>query len=429
MKKNNDNRRMLILTAFTIVITVFWIAVGKQASPDEMSYLKAWESFSAGHIDMERTPVYPFIIGMARWIAGENHMTTVIIMIQSIIATIAVFYAYRIALRATGSERAAFWIAIAIAFIPDMVAWRNSVMTESLAMSGSIFLIFCTIGIVDGRSRWNILGFALWLSFLVYLRPSFVYMLPVLTVLLAWTIWRRRKLWKRAAAAIGIIAAVSVSLLAYCHTFQRTYGLFAPTSIALENEFYDMRQAGTLDPEKAENKALGRFIADTYRKNGTELYQYSYCPILWADLDYVIKHWSVKDIRQVVDASRTPQNVIKGIAVRTYYAGRDAMVYPRATSLSEMFNFTIGWVYLLLAVYIVRLFCEWKRKGDVSWISVFLLFLSAANLAAAVVGAFGQNVGEWGRLIYPSKFIYIILLVQLVLSLKHNIETRYKRNN
>lgn len=46
-----------------------------------------------------------------------------------------------------------------------------------------------------------------------------------------------------------------------------------------------------------------------------------------------------------------------------------------------------------------------------------------------VVGAFGQNVGEWGRLIYPSKFIYIILLVQLVLSLKQNIETRYKRNN
>lgn len=142
---------------------------------------------------MERTPVYPFIIGMAKWIGGESHMTTVIIIIQNIIAAIAVFYAYRIALRATGSERAAFWIAIAIAFIPDMVAWRNSVMTESLAMSGSIFLIFCTIGIVDGRSRWNILGFALWLSFLVYLRPSFVYMLPVLTVLLAWTIWRRRK--------------------------------------------------------------------------------------------------------------------------------------------------------------------------------------------------------------------------------------------
>lgn len=66
---------------------------------------------------------------------------------------------------------------------------------------------------------------------------------------------------------------------------------------------------------------------------------------------------------------------------------------------------------------------------DFRWISVFLLFLSAANLAAAVVGAFGQNVGEWGRLIYPSKFIYIILLVQLVLSLKQNIETQYKRNN
>lgn len=422
MRRNNNNRRLLALALLTTVVTLYWIVVGEQGSPDQLSYITAWKNFSSGVIDMERTPVYPCIIGLAKWLGGDTHMATVIILMQNIVACAAVFYAYRIALRATSSTGAAFWIAAAIAFIPDLVAWRNSIMTESLAMSGSIFLIYNTIAIYDGRSKWNPLWFSFWLFFLVYLRPSFVYMLPALVVAFALMIWQKRELWRRSAAGLVVIGAVAVSLFFYCSAFHRAYGIFAPTSIALENEFYDMRQSGDLDPSKAANKQLGEFIAQTYKDNGTKLYQYVYCPILWHDLDYVLKHWSLTDMQQFVEASRTPTNVLSGIATRTYYASRDVMVYPRPKSLFEAFNFTIGWVYLMLAIYAVLLYRQWKRDKSIPWVNLFLFLLSTLNLITAILGAFGQNVGEWGRLIYPSKFMYIIMTVQIVQALIYRIK-------
>lgn len=427
MRENSSRQRLLALTIFTIAVTIYWLVAGKQESPDQLSYFTAWKNFSSGVIDMERTPVYPFIIGLAKWLGGESHTTTVIILIQNIVACIAVPYAYKTARRATHSDKAAFWTAAAIAFIPDLVAWRNSIMTESLAMSGSIFLIYNTIAIYDGKSKWNLLGFTFWLFFLVYLRPSFVYMLPVLVLVFAMMIYQKRELWMRSATAIAVVGAVSVSLFFYCSAFYRAYGVFAPTSIAIENEFYDMRQSGDLDPSKAENKQLGEFIAKTYRENGVRLYQYAYCPILWHDLDYALKHWQLTDMQQFVKASRTPKNVIRGIATRTYYASRDVVVYPRAKSLFEAFNFTIGWIYLMLVIYVILLCRQWRREKQIPWVNILIFLLSSLNLITAIVGAFGQNVGEWGRLIYPSKFIYLIMTVQLGQAVIYKIKSEEKR--
>lgn len=424
MRRSNPNIRELILVVLAVAATVYMLLLGEKGGPDGPSYILAWQNISKGVIDVERTPSYPLVIGLITELGGRSHLNTILILIQNIVALISLLYFYRMAGRILKSENAAFWTTLAIAILPVFLSWRNTVMTESLAMSGSIFLVSRAVNIYDGRSRWNILGFGLWLLFLIFLRPAFVYLLPVFAVAFIFMIFLKHNLWQRAVACLGITAVVTGLLLAYMAAFNRTYGIFSSTSIGVINDMYTMRQSGDLDPEKAPTESMKNYLRTIYEKHGTGLYDFKYCPMLWADTDVLLDSCDTKTLSKWVQDSKTLKNQLKGIAVRTYYAGKDEFLYPRLESPLGIFNATIGWLYLLLLVYAVWIIVRWRETGRLPWTAALLLMLSASNVIVAVVGAFAQNIGEWGRLIYPSLFICLIILTQLGMSLAQRIQNK-----
>ena len=55
-------------------------------------------------------------------------------------------------------------------------------------------------------------------------------------------------------------------------------------------------------------------------------------------------------------------------------------------------------------VYIVK-------NRSLPWLPLLLLMLGASNIIVVIIGA----QAEWQRLVYPSKAIYLIMIVQLLL--------------
>lgn len=414
MTKPRLTRYQTILVAVAALVTLFMLAYGQVGGPDTHTYINAWPTIASGHLDKMRTPVYPLFIGLFEAIS-KVHRDFLLILFQNIVACIALYYAYKIIIRLTKSAKAAFWTVLVMAVLPAFIVYRNIIMTESFAISGSIFLIYCTLGIYDGRSRWNLLGFAFWLLFLIFLRPSFIYMLPVFAVAMGLIIWKKPALRKRAGIALLSIVAVTVALLGYMQAFYNEYGVFSMTSIGTENDVFIMRQSGDLDPSKTNDKALADYITKIYNEHGTGLYTNEYLGIVGKEAAHIYEDWDLVTVHNLVKASKTWKNQLKGVAIRTYYAGSSEFLYPRMSSPFAMFNATIGWIYLLLILYSIWIVAVWRATRHIPWESFLLLMLGGSNVIVAVVGAYGQAEGEWGRLISPSLFIYFIMFAQLSL--------------
>lgn len=392
------------------------VVVGPLTSGDSITYIKAWDSISRGNIDIMRTPVYPAILALIRFIVGKAHMMVAIIILQHIIALIALKYFYKTILDITNSERISFWTTLALSCLPYFTAQNNYIMTESLAMSGSIFLVACAVAIYEGNYKRNIPGFTFWLFFLVFLRPSFIYLLPVFAVSFALMLWLKPKMRRQSAICIIVILIASGSLIAYMSAFQKTYGVFTSSEVSEINDFFIMRQSGSLDPDKSTNKALGSYIKNSYDKDGIVLYGFENYNKVYNTTDYAFSHWDLPTIHQVVHDSKSISKQIKGIAFRTYYAGFDLLLCCNISTIFEDLNISIGWIYLLLIFYALLLFHQIRKGKEFPWTSLLLLMLGASNLIVAIVGASIWVTGEWGRLVYPSRFIFLIMLIQLIQS-------------
>lgn len=419
---NTDNKRHIIIIYTLGLLSALYMifVVGPKIAGDTVTYVDAWQSLCDGTIDIMRTPVYPAIIGLAKAIGGESHWMIIVILLQHLTALTALWYFYKIARRTTRSETAAFLTTAALACLPFFTSQHNFIMTESLSLSGSIFLVSCAINIYGRPSGWSIGGFALWLLFLVFLRPSFIYLLPVTAVAFIIMWWQKHRQWKTAAIGLVAIVAVSAAAVGYMAKFKSTYGVFTSSMVSVENDFYIMRQNGTLDPGKTANKALGNYIASSYEKDGRVIYGPENYGKAYGATEYAFNHFSLKDISQAVDDSKTLSGQIKGIVFRTYYAGLDMVL---GTSMSTPFNdlnITMGWIYLLLLFYLLHLVGEFRRTGHLPWASTLLFLLGTGNLAVAVAGASIWADGEWGRLVYPSKFIYLTMLAQLLVVFAEN---------
>lgn len=398
-----------VAVAVTLYILVF-DSVG--TSGDTPSYINAWKSISSGHIDLIRTPVYPCLIGLCKAIAGGNGMLLMVFVIQNIVACIASWYFYKLALRVLHSDTVAFISALILICLPLFTLFRSYILTESLSISGLVFLVYCAIRLYDGGSKANIIGVAFWLFFLIFMRPSFLYLLPVLLVAFVLMAIKKRGLRLNAVLGIVVVALVSASTLAYMSAFKRSYGVFTCTRVGIINDLCMMNFDGSLDPDKSPSPQLAKnitYIYDTYGRGPS--YDKMTSKALEQDFDSLVLYsWDLPTLSATVHGSKTLKNQLQGVLIRCHYL-MGAEVRDGKPALVVFFNYAIICGFLTVLVYALFIVVYIFRYRELPWISFLLLMLGVSNIIVTVVGA----QAEWPRLVYPSKFIYLLMNIQILL--------------
>lgn len=383
MKFQFNDKIIIILAAINALVLI--VTKGVVFAEDSESYINAWQdSLSQGHIDFTRTPTYPLILGALKVIAGP-HLSQLCIVLQYIVFLISVWVFRKITLQIFQSSTIGRWLTLIYALLPLTCNWASSILTESFAISGSVFLFYHLLKFFHTPSWQHVLYGTLWLTILIFLRPAFLYLLPV--CLIAWVMY-----WRRSPklSMYGLLGVLAVSLLeyGYCSKYEERFGIFAPSNVSTVNFTYLAFRDGLMKPEYTDNAAFRTFI-EQYDNSEPILY----CPFP------TIEEYGLTTVAHAIQTSQqdqTAQWIRKAIG--------------RFGEAAQFFHHSFVILYIFLILFTFTLLRRTLIHRQFYPIPTLLLIATLGNLFTAIIGA----QGEWLRLITPS-FPLLILMTGLFL--------------
>ena len=415
MKVSNLNITQLqIIYGLSILNSLLFIFfIGLEVAYDSSSYIQAWEVLLNGEIDKWRTPIYPIFLGIIQSIIGEEQFYTATICMQHLIFLLSIRYFYQVAKKLCHHKIIVFIITLLYALHPGIASWNNFILTESLAVSFSVFLIYFAMKVWMGGTCKDCFLYNFWLLLLIFLRPAFVYIIPVSIV--AWTIAAilKKETRKSYISCIVGVFIVTCSQLIYMNKFEERFGIFSPSGISIVNQYYIARQTGLLDSNLTDNAGLKNYINKSILENGQTCENHNE---LWEESNDIVKLFGLKDVQKIVTISNksNPISYIKKVGGRIVRASY--INYPPSYNKSlysqystYILSINLSDIYLFLFFFFFILLYNILKQKYIPWYSSFFFMLGCSNIIVAIVGA----QGEWSRLILPSIPIYLLMFGQL----------------
>lgn len=389
------------------------IVCGRQWYPDTQSYIEAWDTISKLQIDMWRTPIYPLFLGILKFIFGSEQYLIWGTVIQHIIFLISIYYFHKLLVNVLKSQKVAIYITAFYAIYPCVSSWNCYMITDSFAIYGMIFLLYCTSQFVRSRNNLYIICYAFWTIFLIFLRPSQIYILPIF--LIGWVLFyfKMRHMTKVYLRGITAICLSTIILLFYCQCYKNSYGIFSPCGIGVVNKYYIARMDGVLKPEYTDNIELKKYLHESIKKHGLK-YGNGTDHDLLVETYEAIYNMGLKDVSEFVSTADKQdfKTFIRRFIQRFHKAANDKLFTSYIhtwRNFTDIFGINMRFIYWLLIVYPFILAYWIYKKANLPWFSITLYMLGFSHLFVILFAC--QN--NWDRLILPAIPIYLILIGQL----------------
>ncbi len=408
---------MAIIAACAVVSVVKLIRDGAKIVYDSPSYINAWEDVSHFDINIYRTPVYPLFIGFCKMVFGEALALNAIAVAQIIIFLISVLFFYKSSMLITHSKIISFCATLVYAFFPTTFFNNILIVTESLSISGMVFLVYFTLKALNSQSLKYPVCMCLVMFVLLFLRPAFLFLIPIYIVGWGILFYSRKKQKKLYGAGLVGIAIVTLSLVGYACAFKAKYGVFGTSNVSIINNYYVCRQYGILEASATDNPKLKEAIEKFYIEHGRtitdDIIQDSNGRnVLWEEIYsslFFSGNYKLTDLNELVSSSMAIHKTTfaKSIVVRL----KDSLDLVGKNEPIKMY------VYLGFAViaffYIVYVAIRQKK---LPMISTYLLSCYVGLYLVSILGA--QD--EWLRLTYPVLPCWLLLAAQFAALFQRN---------
>lgn len=370
------------------------LLLGVRTHVDSFSYIDAWDnSWSIGIIDDIRTPIYPIIIGIMKYIFN-NYFMFAIVVIQHIIFLVSIYYFKKIISWKIKSKTVGQWITLLYVLLPATASWANCIMTELLAFTGVVFLFYNIFAFQQKAQLSNVLWSTLWLAFLIFLRPACLYLFP--GVALAWILFYK---YNKQYAIWGLIGIFIVGLaeLGYCYQFKKKYGIFSPSCVNVLNQSYLAFENGLMDISYTNNTDFQNDIT-TY--NGTPVLTYQF-----------VEKYGLPALQESVALSKRIQyrewfnHTLMGICKNSSAKYLDAYAIP-SQNIRHLLALNISYLYIFMFLYFIFLLYFSIKKHKIFKTSTILFITVLANLFLVIIG----TTNDWGRLLIPSLPLTLIMI-------------------
>ena len=403
------NKALFIpLLCSVVIAVVLTIAYGVIQPYDTISYIDAWSSLEQGRPDMLRTPVYPFILHLMQVIFGFRFLFATVFL-QYLVFFISIWFFHRLA-DFYCSPKASFWVTLVYAACPPLCVLNNLILTESFAISGCVILLYLAHRLIQSPSWDKAFLFTGQVLILLFLRPAFVYILPVFAAFSLLLFFQRNK------AALLLLTGVLISslcLIGYMGVFQKEYGVFAPSSVSIVNQYSLARISGYLDPADSPDSLLKEDLTSLIEAHGDKVETVNTATLEGFDL---CKSHKLSDIKSTVTAGRkrVPSTVAKELIARFFSScTKSTFVFvvwvPFLNRLTEAFCPPLGVLYLFILFYTIVFCIRSIQSRSILPYSALFLMLEISSIIVAIVGA----QSDWGRLLAPTTPIWLLLAGQV----------------
>ncbi|MEG2295216.1 MAG: hypothetical protein RSB96_00530, partial [Oscillospiraceae bacterium] len=412
-------------------------------TPDIHSYMAVNSlNYLKGQLDEVRVPLYPFLMDVAKQIFTETFRFNAIILFQICISFIAIIYFYKALTYVLKNKYIVYAITFLYGVSPAIIGWDKAILTESLALSGSVFFIYLMLNYLHRPNIKIIVQSSILILVLIFLRPTFLILLPIFIVFLIAKFILDSSKEEKAIIKKAIIVPIVVSgmVLGYAFLFYNQFGnlslsntlFFQNIFMIVQKDYYknsnDEGLIKIIDEKILEEKGQFQNAIAAIHENRTreEIHEFiSY--VNSKSLPQIISN-NIKTGLRLMDV-KLPQNTyysfnkyedifIKQLEVQYYQIdtvwGKVVDLFLRG--IANIITF--GQVYLIIACGMIAIFYTMIRHKKILWIECGLISVILLTVVSTIIGTYA----EYGR-------TAVCLLPYCYIAIARGIDFVIKKNN
>ena len=387
---------------------------------DTITYVGAWHNILDHGIDIFRTPVYPLLIGATEVLTGAFYGPAVAIIesLQWLIFILSVFSFFGIARRLICGTVARLAATAMYAFSPFALYYNNYILTESLAASWLVMLVHLLLLYYERPNLKIISGITLLTLLMVFLRPSLIFLLPLVAVYAIVVMVIKKPQWRRYVALLPGVALVGIAAASYIAAMHRQFGVPAMSSVLMLNDLEEFCLHNTVSDAELEHYPVIK-RSKTYSSPTGDSYYFS---------DYELN----KQMREAyIEYKRMKADYADEL--RGYRLERIGRFMPFANEVSmnpesrlsrAMLTLPGCGVWLVLwgvFCFVVLLPSLLRRRFDSAAWLVASIFCS--TVIVVLYGAYG----DYFRLMYPVSWIVWLMFVAVVVKVVEWLRSYFPR--
>lgn len=412
---------------FFFVILVWRIILKKtfgpySITPDSASYIEyPWNDFFCLNITTGRTPIYPAFLAILRIIWGDSSYLSAVPVIQAGISMVSLFYMRKALLLVGCNNRVANIVTTFYGANPGIIVWDNYILTESLALSLTIFFIYQILKFINQPSLNTGVATTILTLFMIFERPTFLLFGGLL-----FAFWIIRMLKSKDASERKLFLKLSITsicsfllVFSYASSFKNNFGYLSLSNVLPRQNLYSAIERGY------------------YQDSGNQ----EFVTAIDVALDKSDNLWNammdVLDIFGPIESNKFALNVLfekplryaKDTLYHMVYDGQysfggsniytslhslsrhENMLFALICSLCNALDLKIVWLYVFLLMEMIWLILSiYRGQERLIWIHLGL----AVFMLAIPVSTYIATCAEYDRtMIHVVPFVYISAAISL----------------
>ena len=407
--RKSQNKPLCIIQYLAAMSSILLITmVGALTNYDTGTYIDAIPHVLHGDIDQFRTPIYPLFLSLCQLLFGSNFLMGAIIL-QHIAYWVSIIYFDRL-LSVLHTPRLARTILLAVyALHPGLTTFCNKVLTEAFSIIGLVMLMWVSHRLLSERRLRHSFYIFFWLTFLVFLRPSFIYLLPI--YLIGWGYLMLKRCNKSFAMAFCASLATGTLVLGYVNSFEQRYGVRTITAISTVNLYHNLRMNGLLDTAAITPPEMKTDILTGINKYGMKTETPKH---FMSEPINLINRYGLVPMQQMLDHScqKNREEFIKGRIQNAYRADQSQVLKVTIAPLTLIYIAMPLYLHLIRWIIFFYLGVLGVQMARQRFVPPFSLLMVATALGLVVVVIIGAS-SEYGRLQTPIVPIVLLMMGQL----------------
>lgn len=384
-------------------------------SMDSWSYLSSWWNFQKGVIDPARPPVYSAIVGLLCDAVTLGYTQILMPGIQwtAYIASLQLVWIINSWFKVSKSINAI--AVLSMLLIPGFWVFNDILMAESMSLSGFVLLIWLTGRYLLSRRKAYLMFSAVTLLLLVFTKPMFIFLIPIMAVVWGYASWKNRG--RMLATAFSLLTVTGL-LLGYAAWMRQSHGVFALAIASTHNKYCCLRADGAILPEEIKDPVAREKYLEFYRQDpGVQNPDNRYM------MEVYVFTWP--EVKEIVETAMEnhPHAELEGLAYRFktsmvhsqfffYLYGYDEKtdrLCKEWNGLTE--NYDDGYIfpfhnYLWFPIWVTAVIwfafsAIWIRRWIISRHFPAMAFLVSASISVCYLTALVGAQDLWGRIMTP----------------------------
>ena len=335
-----------------------------------------------------RTPFYPFIIKLSQKIFQTDYLRFVCI-IQNIMWFIAIIYLYKLLSLLIKNKKLVMFFTILYALCPAIIDWNNVILTESIALSGTIIVIYYIVKYLK-EPKVTTGAVAIILSFiLTFHRPTAIIYVLILEIFWIMRFILDRKNIKKDLICFSISTFTILLIVIYAIVFHKTYGIYSISDavprqhlvVCIDEGFY----------KNSDNEQYIKEIEQAFINNPDSS---------WSRMREVLNKHTLKETQDFTKecfSKSLPQYInyfirlnIENLSVKfSNYSFKivNSKFQLLSSALMKLFEFvTFAHSYLAILIEFILLVYLWIKDKKVPWIHFGLFAFPLIIIVSSFVG-------------------------------------------